>query len=258
LNANNQKAYEQKEKTRAKVISYSVLNTADISAGSMQENFTEKPYSELNAKTPSGEITLKFRGVGMAHASAVLCATAVGEVLKVEKDLIIKGVEQYKPQGGRMNLILGLKHALVLDDSYNASPEAVNEALKVLARMPQAKKIAVLGDMKELGDISQSKHEEVGKLAASLNLSHLFTVGFLAKAMGETAIVNGLENEKWQHFNSSEEAKKAVSEILDEQTAVLIKGSQSMRMEKITKEIMAEPARAEELLCRQYGHWLKE
>ncbi len=108
----------------------------------------------------------------------------------------------------------------------------------------------------ELGSLSEEAHQQVGRAVAQLQLDHLITVGPSGKIMAQAACQAGMENDKILSFDNSDEARKTVQEILKPGSAVLIKGSQGVRMEKITKEIMAEPMRAVELLCRQTSGWL--
>lgn len=257
VNGDNEKALSQINKTSAKAISYSTKVGAEVFMSKVQEDIGEKPSTQVEINTPTKKIYAQIKAIGDTHLLAVLSAVSVAEILKIEADLIATGIEQYKPQGGRLNIISGVKHSVIIDDSYNASPAAVEQALGLLARMPQSLKIAVLGDMLDLGSISDGKHEELGQLAGGMSLAHLITVGPSGKIIAEGAKSAGMLPDKILSFDNSEEAKKVVKDLIDQNTAILIKGSQGMRMEKITKEIMADPARAQELLCRQYGKWLK-
>ena len=97
---------------------------------------------------------------------------------------------------------------------------------------------------------------EIGQLVAKINPDYLITVGDGGRTIADTATQAGMAPAQVLRFESSDEAKKVVQDIMAPESLVLIKGSQYVRMEKITKEIMAEPMRAHELLCRQYGTWL--
>jgi len=171
---------------------------------------------------------------------------------------VIKGLQEYKPAPGRLNIIIGIKHSIIIDDTYNSSPDPVKAALRLLRKIPSEYKIAVLGDMLELGNISDQSHREIGEAAAAADLSRLVTVGPGGKIIAEGAAAAGFDRERILCFDTADEAKKPLQELMRPGSLVLIKGSQGMRMEKITKEVMAEPMRAPELLCRQYGNWLKQ
>src|SRR5205085_1363994 len=124
------------------------------------------------------------------------------------------------------------------------------------ARLPAPRKIAVLGDMLELGSLSDDAHTAVGTLIAAMQIDHLITVGPSGKIIAEGAKGAGMQADKILSFDTSEEAKKTVQDLLQPESLILIKGSQGVRMEKITKEIMAEPLRSPVLLCRQDDKWL--
>lgn len=256
LNADNQAALRQKQKNKAKVLTYGIKQKADVQLSKVSEQLQGKAASHLQVATPSGEINFSIKALGEPHQSASVCAVAAGLALNMEKDLIAKGLGQYKPTPGRLNIISGIKHSLIIDDTYNSAPDSAKAALSLLGRIPGQRKFAVLGDMLELGALSDSAHEELGKLAASFNLSHLFAVGAGGKIIASAAKAAGMSQDRVLSFDAADEARASVQRLLLPESLILIKGSQGMRMEKITQEIMSEPARAHELLCRQYGKWL--
>lgn len=257
LNADNEAALRQRQNSSAKLLTYSAAGSnAEIKFTTTKEDFTGKGETSFEVTTPSSKFSAKINAVGYTHLSAVASAIAVAETLQIEADLIVHALAEYKPSPGRLNIIAGIKHTLILDDSYNSAPDSVNEALELFARIPGEQKIAVLGDMRELGNLSDNAHREVGEKVAKLNLDYLVTVGESAKIIAESAKNGGMNEKAILMFDSSDEAKKTVQELIKPESAVLVKGSQFVRLEKITKEIMAEPMRARDLLCRQDGKWL--
>ncbi len=253
-NLDDKHVVEQTKRTQAHLISYGTTTEAMVSLVSAKETLQLQASTTLNIKTPTREIEVTIPVVGKAHESAVLAAVAMAEVMEVETDLIIKGLASYRAVPGRLNVLAGIKRAILIDDTYNAAPLSTKEALNLLSRFPGENKIAVLGDMLELGDESDEAHADIGKLAACLNLKHLVTVGELGKKIAAAAQTAGMA--QVTSFNNSDEAKKFVLENLEPESVVLIKGSQGARMEKITKELLAEPTAASHLLVRQYGKWL--
>jgi UDP-N-acetylmuramoyl-tripeptide--D-alanyl-D-alanine ligase len=111
--------------------------------------------------------------------------------------------------------------------------------------------------MLELGGETESAHREIGHLVAELGIHNLITVGAASKITAEAAVEAGLSAERVVSFDDSVEAGKYVQQKIQTGDVVLIKGSQGSRMEKIVKEIMAEPLRAGELLVRQEAQWLR-
>lgn len=257
VNADNEAAARQQHKTSVNVLSYSVAGPGDITINNLQENLQDKLSTTFTVHTPTKELSAFINAVGKVHLSAVASAIAVAEVLHMDPDSLQKGIRQYKPAPSRLNVISGIKHSLIIDDTYNAAPDSMAEALGLLDRLPAESKMAVLGDMLELGAKSDLAHQTVGQKVASMKLDHLITVGPSGKVIATAAVTSGMPSDKVLSFDTADQARKMVQDLLTPDAVVLLKGSQSVRLEKITKEIMAEPMRAAELVCRQYGHWLE-
>jgi UDP-N-acetylmuramoyl-tripeptide--D-alanyl-D-alanine ligase len=256
LNNDDERVVAQQGRTKAKVVTYGQQGIVRVE--NSIESFSEKVGTELAIATPTRKFNASIPAVGTPHVSSSLAACAVAEVLGVEVDLVEKGLARYRPVPGRLAVIAGLRRSLILDDTYNAAPDSVREALNVLARMPGQHKLAVLGDMLELGVKSDEAHDLVGQQVATMELQHVVTVGPGGKIIAAAAKGAGFPEERVISFDTSEEAKTTVRELMQEGSSVLVKGSQGMRMEKIVKEIMAEPMRAGELLCRQDARWLSK
>lgn len=193
-----------------------------------------------------------------AHALLPLLAgAAVGHALGKHIGDIIEGIKGYEPPRGRMRLVEGVKDTLIIDDTYNSSPAAAGAALDTLALVsPRGRRIAVLGDMLELGRHSVKEHRKLGESAAKCaNL--LVTVGFRARDIAEGAQAGGMPGENILQYEDAIRAGAELQNLLQGGDCVLIKGSQSMRMERVVEEIMAAPERAEELLVRQEEEWKK-
>lgn len=157
-----------------------------------------------------------------------------------------------------MNPIPGVKGSLILDASYNAAPASMAAALDVLAAfVPRegARRIAVLGHMAELGPASESEHRMLGMRAAEAGVDLLVTVGEMSRDTARGAIEAGIAQTQMQHFTDSKEAGRWLDAQVQKGDIVLVKGSQSARMERVVKDVMAEPLRARELLVRQENGW---
>lgn len=258
-NAEDEHVVEQTKRTKAHLMSFgkNSASNANVVLEYLQENLQLPPSTILNIKTPTRQIKVTIPVVGTAHVSAVLAAVAVAEAMEIDTDSIVAGLTSYRAMPGRLNLIAGIKRTILIDDTYNAAPLSTMEALRLLSRFANNNKIAILGDMLELGDATDSAHAEVGALAASLNLQKLITVGELGKKIAAAAQANGMSAEKITSFNNSNEALLPVLNMLESESVILIKGSQGARMEKITKELLAEPTAATQFLVRQYGKWLE-
>lgn len=161
--------------------------------------------------------------VGDYNFANVMTAIAIGKYFKVPGRKISKSISEYVPSMNRSQLV---KHgeATIILDAYNANPSSLSLALKSLAQMPQKKKIAIMGDMFELGDESDTEHKAVYELAKSLNFNTLITVGHaFAKIANPTE--GGV-------FESNKEAKEWFEkQDFDADTCILIKGSRGMKLE---------------------------
>ncbi len=255
-NADDVHVKEQTKRTKAHLLSYG-RNDGEVHLEKFEENLSLNPSTKIFVKSPIRDLKISIPAVGAAHVDAVLAAMAVCEALQVDTELILKGMATYRGVPGRLNILSGIKKSILIDDTYNAAPLSMREALNLLGRFPVSHKVAVLGDMLELGDDTDSAHEEMGKITASLNLEELVTVGDLGKKIAESAKQAGMPEDKILSFDTSDEAKSIVLNNLKAESVVLIKGSQGVRMEKITKELLAEPMGATHSLVRQYGHWLE-
>lgn len=254
VNATNAKSLEVTKSVEAKVIAYGTQG-AGVSVLSVSEDL-EKGVSSLQLKGQKDTYSFEVKAVGRPHVLAACAAVAVAESMDVEKKDLEEGLAGYVPMPGRLNLIQGLKKSWVIDDTYNSAPDSVVEALEVFARMQSPHKIAVLGDMLELGSLSQEEHQKVGRMVAEISPQHLVTVGEMGKVIADSAKAAGLPEERIVAMDKSSEAAPVVHDLVEEGSLVLCKGSQGVRLEKVVKEIMAEPMRAKDLLARQDTKWL--
>ncbi|MBI5913450.1 UDP-N-acetylmuramoyl-tripeptide--D-alanyl-D-alanine ligase [Candidatus Azambacteria bacterium] len=253
-------------KTKGTLVRYGTAPYADVKIHTPEYRFS---VGDEGSPAPIG-ITFKmeykgslvpFRldGVfGMASGTyAAAAACAVGMALEMNLVEVAGALQNYTPPNGRLKLIEGIRGSFILDDTYNASPSSMDVALETLYALPAERKIAVLGDMLELGKFTEEAHRTVGRKAASA-CSVLVTVGERMRLAADEAKAHGfVENENLFSFDTAEDAGKFMAGIIQAKDLVMVKGSQSMRMEYVVKEIMAHPERAEELLVRQDKKWLQ-
>lgn len=136
-----------------------------------------------------------------------------------------------------MEILKGIKNSTVINDSYNASYDSMKAAIEYLKELKGGKRIAVLGDILELGEFGEEIHRKVGEEVARNKLDILITVGELAKYIAETARKLGMNQDKIFSYDTKEEAIEKLKEIIEPNDFVLIKASNSMKFEKIVKEI---------------------
>jgi len=262
LNRDDEKVYEMRDKMRAKVLTYGFDSAAEVRAQEEGVIGEGVGISGMNFKLSyaGAVVPIFLPGVlGRQHIYAALAGAAVGITYGMNLVEIAESLKKYQAPKGRMTLIPGIKNTLIIDDTYNASPIPLLAALGVLQsiKLPAEddKKIAVLGDMLELGSFSEEGHKQVGRAAAKSGLDYLVTVGERSRDIARAALEAGMAEDKVSNFPTPEEAGIFVQGKIKQGDAVLIKGSQGMRMEKVVKELMAEPMQACELLVRQDSSW---
>lgn len=204
------------------------------------------------------EISMHVVGsLGVQHAYNYAAAVAVGTVFGVPIEEAAEALSTHECPPGRMHLLRGIKDTLIIDDSYNSSPTAMERSLQALRELTGMKrKVAILGDMLELGQYSVRAHESAGEDVAN-SADVLITVGIRARKIAEGALEFGMSEKNIFQYDSVERAQKDIREMIESGDVILVKASQSMRLEKIVAEIMAEPGEREKLLVRQDPEWLR-
>lgn len=260
LNADDPMVSEAKESMRARVTTFGFSPEANVMISGLAERFENgKGGISFKLAYDGSFVPVRVSGMlGKASAYAAAAAAAVGLALGMNLIEIAEAFSgKYEPPKGRLRVVKGTRGSILLDDTYNASPAAVAEALQTLAGLPAQRKIAVLGDMLELGKYAAAAHEEIGRKAAR-NADFLVTVGALGKLIAEAARAAGMPEEKIFICASIREAAEHLPRLVRDGDIILLKASQSVRLEKVVKELMAEPERAGELLVRQSEAWLKK
>jgi len=189
--------------------------------------------------TPAGERALSVPLLGRGHLMNVLAAAATALEFGIDLDAIVAAAANLKPSSKRGAVLRLPKGVTVIDDSYNSSPSALQRSLEVVARSWAARRIAVLGEMLELGELSTELHEACGRAAATSRLWRLVTIGGEpARAMGEAAVSAGMPRQAVMHFETSGEAAKAVTVLVTSGDVVLVKGSRGTRTDVVVERLM--------------------
>lgn len=186
----------------------------------------------------------------LSCAAALATATALG----VSPEHALEGLKNYESPPGRMRLFKGVNGATLIDDSYNSSPVAAEEALSTLSLVPAKRRIVVLGDMLELGRYSVTEHERIGRLAAGI-VDYVYTVGVRSRAIAEAAKEAGMTEDRVHAFQSAVEAVAAISPLLASGDVLLAKGSQNnIRLERLIEGLLLDPTDVQHLV-RQDKEW---
>lgn len=247
-----------------RVVRYGFLDPTDIK-GSPLEFISES--GEVVGQTftvfANGvRLEIAQRGViGEQHVYPSLAAVACVYMSDLPLTALEAALSERTFEPGRMRLLSGLKNTLIIDDSYNSSPIAVERAFSVLRRLTEREAdrrlFLILGDMNELGDYTERAHKRLGELVAELG-APLYYVGQQFDVVAEGARERGAGELSLQSFAKALDAANALEPHLKASDIIFIKGSQGgIRLERAVKELMAEPEQASELLVRQGAEWDK-
>jgi len=251
LNADDRYLLALKDTLKCRVIWYGSTETADLRVLELAQT----PRGLEFAVSYKGETVLACAAVlGMFQIYVLLPAIAVALTQGFTLEEAAGALKEYRLPPGRMNPILGIKESLIIDSSYNASPEATKQALDVLAGS-DGRRIAVLGNMNELGDGSEHRHREIGRYVPG-RADALLTVGEAARWICDEAVAAGFPKGATACFDDARAAGEFMKKFIEKHDTILVKGSQNkVRLERLVKYIMQEPERAGELLVRQGPAW---
>ncbi len=238
LNADDPRALAQRERTRARVLSFGLGPSADVRAGHVtalgEHGFT------FDLVMGNERTAVQVAGLGDSTVPNALAAAAAALAAGATLAQVAEGLARYRPIGGRMERVDLPRNIILINDTYNANPQSMQVALESLAKLKgTSRAIAVLGDMGALGDAALDAHRATGKLVAALGLDHLFTLGHFGQPLAEAAIRAGMATERVHVGDSHEEVASAVRELLQGNDWVLVKGSRSMKMERVVEALAA-------------------
>ncbi|NJM40084.1 MAG: UDP-N-acetylmuramoyl-tripeptide--D-alanyl-D-alanine ligase [Anaerolineae bacterium] len=232
LNDDDARVRKMLSVSRARVLSYGLTSRADVWAENIESHGLEGISLVLHHKREAQLVRVPLLG---AHsAQTVLRAAAAGLAEGMQLGEIVEALMGQSNEQLRLVLAKGPFGSLVIDDTYNASAESTIAALNVLKDLDVSPRIAVLGDMLELGSAEQDEHEEVGCRAA-LVADYVVAVGQRAKWIAQSAIECGLDKSRVFVVANNAEALDVLSEIVTQRSAILVKGSRGMQMEEIVE-----------------------
>lgn len=221
------------QKAKGKVVTFGIKEQADFQ-GKITEDSGWATSFILNDAV---EIKLSVPGYGNLYNA--LAAAAAAAVFGMSLEEIKSGIEKFSSSSARMEVLS--KGALrIINDTYNANPESMSMAINVLASVPtRGRKVAVLGDMLELGVWSNTLHHDIGRLLAASKIDVLVTVGSEAAYITEEVSDSG--NKEVFIWDTTEEAEKKIARIIKPDDLILVKGSRALKMEKIIDVLSSLP-----------------
>ncbi len=232
------------QKTNNHIISYGTMENADVTATDIELCFRQCHTTGLSFKLnyKGKMIPVRLHNICARHmVYATLAALAVADVLHINIIEAVNDIADVITSPGRMRLLEGKNDVLVIDDTYNASPKAMQAAIDTLGSAPAHRKIAVLGDMRELGKCSVKEHQKVAKYVRDNDINVIFYVG---NEMHHAYIISRDEHKECYHFIDVTEAIDTVSSYVEQGDIVLVKGSRGIHMEKIVRAIVHDPSQA--------------
>jgi len=244
------------ENIRAEAITYgfgdnSIVKAEEIFLGDRKWKI-ESGSAGMSFKISYQGTTVPFRllfALGRGHIYAALAAISVGIHFGYNLVEMSETLSSYRPLPGRMNLINGINNSLIIDDTFNSNPSSAASALETLGKLDSVRKIAVLGDMLELGEYCDAGHKEIGKLVFK-SADLLFTYGRRSEIVSKQAGNSGMKKNQIFHFDNLDDLIRLLNNTIKTDDAILIKGSRTTHMEKVVREIMAEPKMASKLLVK--------
>jgi UDP-N-acetylmuramoyl-tripeptide--D-alanyl-D-alanine ligase len=263
LNADDPLALEQGERTRARRLSFGFHTEADVRPENVR--IRAGAGSSFELCTPEGRIDVEVAGLGETTILNALAACTAALAAGAPLADVPTGLARYQPVAGRLETLALPEGGVLINDSYNANPQSMEIALRILADTESAgyraagvigngvQRIAVLGDMGELGAMGSEAHRQTGRLTARLGIDQLFALGELAEQIADGARSAGMDPSRVHVGRDWREMGEQVRARLEGCDRVLVKGSRAMRMERIVQQLVsqdADPAACEETRTR--------
>lgn len=217
------------------VATFGINNDSDVMAKDIK---FEEYSTEFLAITKNEELNVKVPVGGEHFVYNALCSIVVGKLLNIDNKEILKGIEEFELTKNRMEIKKNKNNVTIINDCYNANYDSMKASLEYLSKSKLKRKIAVLGDMLELGEYSKQLHEKVGVEVAKNKIDILITVGKEAKNILNKAISMGIEKENAYNFETNEQAIELLNKILKPEDIVLVKASNGMHFNKIIEKII--------------------
>ena len=236
VNADDPLVLELAKSLRVKKITYGIEQSSDVQASNIQNEgssgftFTAKVFNQT--------ISVNLSQIGYCNIYNALAALATGHSLGISGKDMSRGLENYQ-QIPQRNEQIHYEGVTLINDAYNANPQSMREALKTLSEFnTQGKRFLIIGDMLELGPLSESAHHELGQEIILSNVDHLVTVGPLASLVAESAKKNPRHPLQIGKFNTHAEAVSYLLRNVEKGDCLLIKGSRGTKMENIIQEYL--------------------
>ena len=226
-------SWKQENKTY-QILDFGIENDSKV----MAHHINLQEYeSNFRVTIDKSEVNIHIPVSGIHFVYNSLCAICVGKSLNIAIPNIIKGIQKFESSKNRMEIFENEKGVTIINDCYNANFDSMKASLEALSRMKAKRKIALLGDMLELGDYAKILHEKVGVEVVKNKVDQLVTIGEQAKNIAQQAILEGMAKENIKELDTVEQAIELVNKELKIGDAILIKASNGMNFKKIVENI---------------------
>jgi len=238
-NADDERVAARTAGFAGRVVTFGIDRAADVKATNVMDRGIDGTSADVT--TPRGTTHMTIPLVGRANLENVLAATAVALQFDVPLDTMADRVARLAPAPHRGEVLKLANGVTVIDDSYNANPTAMKRALEVLTKTKAVRRVAVLGEMLELGTHTIALHEEVGRAAARAGIDALFTVGGeAAAALAAAAASAGMSAATIRHVATSDDASDIVEAYVARGDLVLVKGSRGVKTDRVVERLRRE------------------
>lgn len=242
LNFDDEHVKKMAGKTKARILAYGLNNQEAIIKAQDVKIILKDNQIGLYFKLLYNDTATPVFAPGAAAVHQIyslLAAATCASIYKLTVLEIAQGLEKFQSLPGRFAIKKGQNNTWLIDDAYNAAPVSVCAALESLSNFPTGKRrIAVLGDMLELGSFEKQGHETVGKCAACQKLNLLIIYGERAKMIGQSAQDAGMPKDKIRHFDNQEELVDYLKGQMQREDVILVKGSHGMKMEEMVEKFV--------------------
>ena len=238
VNADDPLVRELAQNIRARVLTFGIDQPADIRAQDIQ--YRGETGFDFKVRTPGDTVPIYLPLLGRFNIYNALAAVAVGHVLGIAPERMNECIQNLRMLRQRNEVVR--HHGIIfLNDTYNANPQSVREAMRTLEQFDASgKKFLVMGDMLELGDETEPAHQQIGAEAAAMPFDGFVCVGESSRIVGESALASGMDAARVALCNQHQEAVDYLAERVAPGDCLLFKGSRGARMEQVLEGLMKQ------------------
>lgn len=242
LNYDDDTVFDMRERTRAHIMSYGFGEGADVRITNYEVRMDGQVPAGISFKLNYGGsfVPIRLDGCfGKAQVYAAAAGASLGIIFGLNLVKIAEALLSFQAPSGRGKLIPGIKQTYIFDDAYNASPLSMRAAIDTMENLQAKRKIAVLGDMLEIGKYTVEAHEEIGMLIPE-RFNILFTIGSRGKFIAAAAEKAGMPSKNIYSFDDADEAKLEIQKLIKKGDLILVKASHAIGMDRVIEEIKAQ------------------